>query len=188
MMKITASGKTDTGLRKETNEDTFLLEPESGLFMVADGMGGHNAGEVASRMAVEQAGRLILAVCSKIGPGGEMIGKDTLNNYHDEYMVTGTIDNEGYYYAGGHVARGTDLDEIWIAKMSQPEPPHPAIERLPGTLIKPAGKIRIRIYDISGSQVWHGRLHNGWTAPAGVYIVREDRPGRTVFRKIVKLE
>ncbi len=44
---------TDPGLRRTSNEDSFATRAELGLFVVADGMGGHVAGEVASRVAVE---------------------------------------------------------------------------------------------------------------------------------------
>lgn len=46
-------GRTDTGLRRQRNEDSFCIQPDKQLFLVADGMGGHNAGEVASRVAIE---------------------------------------------------------------------------------------------------------------------------------------
>jgi PPM family protein phosphatase len=44
---------TDPGLRRTSNEDSYSARPDIGLFVVADGMGGHVAGEVASRVAVE---------------------------------------------------------------------------------------------------------------------------------------
>jgi serine/threonine protein phosphatase PrpC len=46
---------TDVGLRRRSNEDSVLARPEIGLFVVADGMGGHAAGEVASRITIEVA-------------------------------------------------------------------------------------------------------------------------------------
>ena len=52
-MNVRAAGKTDIGLKRKRNEDSLLLAPDLGLYVIADGMGGHRAGEVASRMAVE---------------------------------------------------------------------------------------------------------------------------------------
>ena len=51
-MRIVSKGITDVGRKRESNEDCFAVVPEDQLFVVADGMGGHAAGEVASRLAV----------------------------------------------------------------------------------------------------------------------------------------
>jgi len=50
-MDVIAAGLTDPGLQREHNEDSFCILPEYDLFVVADGMGGHRAGDVASKMA-----------------------------------------------------------------------------------------------------------------------------------------
>jgi serine/threonine protein phosphatase PrpC len=50
-MNILAAGVTDVGQQREHNEDSFAILPEFDLYIVADGMGGHRAGDVASKMA-----------------------------------------------------------------------------------------------------------------------------------------
>ncbi len=49
---LSAAGLSDRGLVRTNNEDQWGMDAESGLFIVADGLGGHNSGEIASSIAV----------------------------------------------------------------------------------------------------------------------------------------
>lgn len=52
-LTIGMSARSDRGLRRDANEDAFCMDPQLGLCVVCDGMGGHRAGEIASTLAVE---------------------------------------------------------------------------------------------------------------------------------------
>jgi len=67
-MQLQAAAATHIGMRRCANEDRYVLAPELGLFLVADGMGGHSGGHVASKLAAETALETITAL------GGAALG------------------------------------------------------------------------------------------------------------------
>lgn len=72
-MQIKVGARTDVGMVRSGNEDNFFAEADArrGVFVVADGMGGHAAGEVASEMAVQIVARALLPLESVDQPGAE---------------------------------------------------------------------------------------------------------------------
>ena len=66
-LKVVAAGVTDVGRKRDHNEDSFLIDEDLKLFVVADGMGGHAGGGTASRIAVETIDRELRQVRTSQG-------------------------------------------------------------------------------------------------------------------------
>jgi protein phosphatase len=81
------AGMTDTGLLREHNEDSFLLLPEYGIVAVADGMGGHRSGDVASQLAVSTLSDFFEVVVGRDGTWP--FPADPEKSDEENYVITG---------------------------------------------------------------------------------------------------
>jgi serine/threonine protein phosphatase PrpC len=113
---------TDTGSKRQGNEDAYLVSPEFAVFAVADGMGGHRAGEVAARVAIEE----VLAA----------LGSSTAIRAVERYVANAGLDSRRKVLAflrraveqanarirrealenPEHSGMGTTLDVVWLAR------------------------------------------------------------------------
>jgi protein phosphatase len=71
-LEIKTSGITDVGLKRDHNEDSYFIDDPLHLYVVADGMGGHLAGEVASQIAVEMISKSYRTWVENQTPLGEL--------------------------------------------------------------------------------------------------------------------
>ncbi len=67
LLEIESWGTTDVGMKRRLNEDVFEIDETVGAYIVADGMGGHSAGEVASRLAVDAIVRYLRERIARVG-------------------------------------------------------------------------------------------------------------------------
>ncbi|MCC7539638.1 MAG: Stp1/IreP family PP2C-type Ser/Thr phosphatase [Deltaproteobacteria bacterium] len=87
-MRVIAAGETNVGMKRTHNEDSFALIESDNLFVVADGMGGHASGEVASQMAIDTL-REFFAATSADPEATWPYKMDKHRGYEENRLVTG---------------------------------------------------------------------------------------------------
>lgn len=117
--KINAYGKTDVGLMRTINQDSIFISTAPvgklpNLFIVADGMGGHKAGDVASREAIE---RFVKYACSThMSDPANVLDSGIISINHDIYEMANS--NRDYYGMGTtFVAASIDDRHVYIANV-----------------------------------------------------------------------
>lgn len=104
-LKLVVGSKTDNGLSRERNEDSLCIDPHTGLLCVADGLGGHASGEVASKMAVEKIKDFI-----KRSESGE---EHFIQNYVKGYSETANILNSAVLSANKEIYKSAQDTPQW---------------------------------------------------------------------------
>lgn len=114
-MRVSTYGATDVGRVKENNEDSYLLDAELGLYVVADGMGGHAAGEVASKLAVDEVKAEVVAKRGElerlVGAGKSWEVQAILDRAVQR--ASEAVFNKAREESGCH-GMGTTLSVLWI--------------------------------------------------------------------------
>ena len=109
-MRVLHYAISDVGKKRDHNEDSFLVRPEISLFAVADGMGGHQAGERASRMALDTLG----ATLAPPKPGTPVDREDLLGRLRDATQAAGAAIFDAAQADPELAGMGTTLTTLWF--------------------------------------------------------------------------
>ena len=124
-MKLWAWGQSDPGKKRERNEDSYLVDPETGVLAVADGMGGHQGGATASRMAIDQLAKELSEARGDFDAAVWSHRGGTVRNTEEMAAVADTLDD----------AAATQPNEPTAALFS------PALEVMRGVVRRASGAI-----------------------------------------------
>jgi len=134
-------GLSDPGCVRPNNEDSFLLSPKTGLYLVADGMGGAQAGEHASKIAVETVASFIEQAAARdadtLSKAFEEANHRVMNaaasdanlegmgttlvaalDNGQEVLIASVGDSRAYVYSGGHLT-GVTEDQTWVHEVGR---------------------------------------------------------------------
>lgn len=112
------AGDTDPGCVRKNNEDCFAVDPELGLLVVADGMGGHNSGEIASDIAVttiREFARKMLGGDKDLVPEGAREGLSTRGRQLDYFVRTA---NTLIFEKGRAIAKDAGMGTTVVAALA----------------------------------------------------------------------
>lgn len=139
---IEAFGASDPGCVRANNEDYYLVEPSLGLYLVADGMGGAQAGEYASRLAVETVRDMIrnhtgpavsdglldafaeanqrVMQAAEADPGMEGMGTTLVAALQrgDDLLIASVGDSRAYLFEQGRLQQVTE-DQTWVNEVGR---------------------------------------------------------------------
>lgn len=102
---------SEKGCIRKNNEDSFLVLPEQGLYAVADGMGGHLAGEVASSTALQELGRSVPRL-------GQFEGKALEDGLTEAFIQANRVVNESSNKEPEKAGMGTTLTVLLVRSMT----------------------------------------------------------------------
>jgi protein phosphatase len=107
-MKLIPYSLSDVGRKRDHNEDSFLVREDVGLFAVADGMGGHQAGEKASRMALETLANILKR------PDGPADRDDVLAKLREATQAAGAAIFDAAQADPTLQGMGTTMTSLWF--------------------------------------------------------------------------
>ncbi len=122
MIHVEAAGLTDTGKKRKANEDCFFLDDVLALYVVADGMGGHAAGEVASSLAAETFHNYMKSILEKETGAESATGDETVSRRQQQLLEAMNLANTSVLQAAkakaAYGGMGTTISAVMFADNS----------------------------------------------------------------------